>query len=88
MHVAVKSLLRGATSDISSFLKEGIMMKDFDHANVLALIGVCITRENQPLVILPFMANGDVLSYVRDPQNVSYHQFTCKVKLIVRDTYD
>lgn len=77
MHVAVKSLLRGATSDISSFLKEGIMMKDFDHPNVLALIGVCITRENQPLVILPFMANGDLLSYVRDPinvrQTIQYH---------------
>lgn len=69
MHVAVKSLLRGATSDISAFLKEGIIMKDFNHPNVLALIGVCITRDNQPLVILPFMANGDLLSYVRDSKN-------------------
>ncbi|XP_072027469.1 hepatocyte growth factor receptor-like [Amphiura filiformis] len=69
LHVAVKSLLHGATSDISNFLKEGIMMKDFKHDNVLKLIGVCIKDARIPLVVLPFMKHGDLLTYIRNPLN-------------------
>ena len=71
LHVAVKSLLHGATNDISNFLREGIMMKDFKHPHVLRLIGVCIKDARIPLVVLPFMKHGDLLTYIRNPQNVS-----------------
>ncbi|XP_072181531.1 hepatocyte growth factor receptor-like [Diadema setosum] len=68
--VAVKSLHQGSLHEITCFLREGIMMKDFKHRNVLALIGVCISSDtNMPYVILPFMQNGDILTYVRDPSN-------------------
>ncbi|XP_054751348.2 hepatocyte growth factor receptor-like [Lytechinus pictus] len=68
--VAVKSLHQGTLNEISNFLREGIMMKDFKHRNVLALIGVCIISDtNMPYVILPFMKNGDILTFVRDPSN-------------------
>ncbi len=43
------------------------MMKDFKHPHVLQLIGVCISKNNLPLVVLPYMKNGDLLTYVRDP---------------------
>ncbi|XP_033644028.1 hepatocyte growth factor receptor-like isoform X1 [Asterias rubens] len=65
--VAIKTLLRGETDDISNFLREGIMMKDFKHPHVLQLIGVCINKNNLPLVVLPYMKNGDLLTFVRDP---------------------
>ncbi|XP_038073903.1 hepatocyte growth factor receptor-like isoform X2 [Patiria miniata] len=67
--VAIKSLLRGEQEDVTNFLREGIMMKDFKHPHVLELIGVCINSNNMPLVVLPFMKHGDLLTYIRDPKN-------------------
>ncbi|XP_033114548.1 hepatocyte growth factor receptor-like isoform X3 [Anneissia japonica] len=67
--IAIKCLLPGsAQQDMVHFLQEGMMMKDFKHENVLALIGVCINKEGVPLVILPFMKHGDLLTYIRDPK--------------------
>ena len=45
-------------------------MKDFKHCHVMKLIGICIGHDQLPLVILPFMENGDLLTYLRDPKNV------------------
>ena len=39
-------------------------MLSFDHPNVMSLISVCLNRE-MPLLIMPFMANGSVLEYVK-----------------------
>ena len=41
-------------------------MKRFNHPNILSLIGVSyIKGEAIPLMILPFMRNGDVKSFVK-----------------------
>ena len=40
-------------------------MLDFDHPNVLRLLGVCFDTEDQlPVIILPYMANGDLKSFL------------------------
>ena len=39
-------------------------MLSFKHANVMALMGVCVDGES-PLLIMPFMSNGSVLEYVK-----------------------
>ena len=44
---------------------EGIKMKAFDHPNVLALIGVCIDFGEAPYIVMPYMANGSLLSYLK-----------------------
>ena len=44
-------------------------MKNFGHINVLTLIGVSFEENGSPLVVLPFMRNGDLLSYVRNEDN-------------------
>ena len=44
-------------------------MKTFNHPNVMKLIGVCFESNGSPLVVLPFMKNGDLLSYIRSPEN-------------------
>ena len=49
---------------IESFLDECCKMKQFSHPNVLSLIGVSIDDENIPAMILPYMKNGDVKSYL------------------------
>ena len=64
-------------SKIKEFLEEGTIMADFQHENVLGLLGVMIT-DNKPHVILPFMDKGDLKGYVSDRNNVSIHN-TCQI---------
>ena len=45
-------------------------MKDFEHSHVLQLIGVAI-QDDRVYVVLPFMENGDLKSYVSNDENVS-----------------
>ena len=45
------------------FLEEAVIMRNFKHKNVLSLIGVVIDN-NKPHVLLPFMENGDLKSYL------------------------
>ena len=40
-------------------------MKAFDHPNVMSLIGVCIEAGKQPYIVMPFMANGSLLTYIK-----------------------
>lgn len=53
------------------FLKEALIMKNFSHPNVMQLTGLCFGIELLPLVVLPYMKKGDVLSYIRNVKNVS-----------------
>ena len=40
-------------------------MLDFDHPNILPLVGVCLDSDDgHPLIVLPLMANGDLKSFL------------------------
>ena len=41
-------------------------MSKFDHPNVLRLRGVCLDGGPAPYIIMPFMANGNLLTYLKD----------------------
>lgn len=69
--VAVKTLRVGFHNqdDLHDFLKEAEIMKNFDHENVVRLLGVTLQREQDcslpvPLVILPFMKHGDLRRFL------------------------
>ncbi|XP_053239429.1 tyrosine-protein kinase Mer isoform X2 [Podarcis raffonei] len=68
--VAVKTMKLDSFSqrEIEEFLREAACMKDFDHPNVIKLLGVCIEPSSQhvpkPMVILPFMKYGDLHSFL------------------------
>ena len=55
-------------------------MSDFDHPNVLKLIGVCLDGGPAPFIIMPFMANGSLNAYLKkeresvllDPETTSH----------------
>ena len=40
-------------------------MYTFDHPNVLTLSGVCLDGGPAPYIIMPFMANGSLLAYLK-----------------------
>ncbi len=39
-------------------------MAEFDHNNVLSLTGVCLDGGPAPYIVMPFMFNGSLLSYL------------------------
>ena len=43
-------------------------MLSFSHPNVMSLIGLCYDEE-MPLIIMPYMSNGNVLGYVQEKRN-------------------
>ena len=52
-------------SELRAFLEESLLMKDFDHPNILNLVGVCFdTPDEIPFIILPLMANGSLKDYL------------------------
>ncbi len=51
------------------FLDEGLRMKDFNHTNVLRLIGICFDG-NKPLIVTQYMENGDILKYIRNKNSI------------------
>ena len=59
------------TEMVELFLREAVTMKDFRHPHVLALTGVSFEEDDSPMVVLPYMANGDLRSYIQQPARVS-----------------
>ena len=56
----------GSAESLKSMLHESILMKDFDHPNVLNVLGVGFSPDSGlPFVVLPFMANGDLKTYLK-----------------------
>ena len=41
-------------------------MYSLDHPNVLTLSGVCLDGGTAPYIIMPFMANGSLLAYLKN----------------------
>ncbi|KAL3851756.1 hypothetical protein ACJMK2_015467, partial [Sinanodonta woodiana] len=69
--VAVKTLhIDGQRDmDVNGFLKEALIMKDFHHKHVMELVGICVGLDKMPLVVLPYLRHGDLLTYIRDKNN-------------------
>ena len=55
-------------NDVQNALKEISKMKNFDHPNVMTLVGVCKATAmsgGAPSIIMPYMARGSLLGYLR-----------------------
>lgn len=64
-------LLTADPRAVTNFLTEATIMKDFDHPNVLSLIGVVLNDQQLPMVVIPCMARGDMKNVLRDNTIVS-----------------
>ena len=61
----VSSAAAFSMKDISDLVEESLKMKSFQHKNVLSLIGVCIDAGAAPYLVMPYMLNGSLLSYLK-----------------------
>ena len=53
-------------SEFAEFMEECNIAKNFDHPNVLSILGISFTpEENKPLMVMPYMHHGDVKSYLK-----------------------
>ena len=56
--------------DIRSFFAESATMATFQHPNILGLLGVCFdSPDGTPLMVLPFMVNGNLKTYLIKSRN-------------------
>ena len=54
-----------SAKNIEDLIAESERMKKFNHPNVMNLIGICIDVGERPYVVMPFMANGSLLTYLK-----------------------
>ena len=69
LEVAIKVLRDQNVASMHEFLYEANRMKDFSHPNVLSLIGVAWDPIWKAMVLLPYMKNGDLRSYIANEKN-------------------
>ena len=53
------------TDSVEQLVKESLQMKSFQHRNVMGMLGVCLDAGPAPYLVLPYMTNGDLLSYLK-----------------------
>ena len=52
-------------TDIDKVMEESLKMKNFNHHHVMELIGLCLNAGPSPYIVMPYMANGSLLHYLR-----------------------
>ena len=57
--------------EVDMFVDESLKMSRFKHGHVMGLIGVCLDAGSAPYIIMPYMANGSLLKYLkRERKNI------------------
>ena len=57
--------------EVDNFVEESLKMSKFKHAHVMGLIGVCLDAGSAPYIIMPYMANGSLLKWLkRERKNI------------------
>ena len=72
-----------STHDVESMRKEVSAMLNFKHPNVMSLIGVCLDGE-MPLIVMPFMSNGNVLEFVKKHREEVVPYSHAKMELVYK----
>ena len=59
-------------------------MYKLDHHNVLSLIGLCLDAGPSPYIILPFMENGSLRSYIKSNKTRLYTNIETEDEEVIR----
>ena len=52
-------------NDVKSMMDEVLKMQSFNHPHVMTLIGVCLDAGPGLALVMPYMANGSLLAYLK-----------------------
>ena len=50
---------------MDKFVQESLKMSRFSHPHVMSLTGVCLDAGSAPYIIMPYMANGSLIKYLK-----------------------
>ena len=50
---------------VQELLRECVKMKSLNHLHVMTLKGICLDGGPVPYIVLPYMSNGSLLSYLK-----------------------
>ena len=56
-------------AQVDKFVEESTKMSPFKHSHVMGLIGMCLDTGSAPYIIMPYMANGSLLKYLKKEKN-------------------
>ena len=65
----------GGNCDIEKLLSEISKMKDLFHPNVMTLLGICHNVALGPCIVMPYMANGSLLDYLKKERKELFLEF-------------
>lgn len=66
LRVAIKKLKDNASSEEKrDFLQEAKLLANFDHPNIVHLIGICLDR-GSTLIVMELMLGGDLIRYMQE----------------------
>ena len=58
-------------NNIRDFIEESALMHSFDHPHVLGLIGISLDDNGSPYLVLPFMENGDLRTFLKNKREIA-----------------
>ena len=61
--------------DLQSMLSEVSKMCELSHPNIMNLVGVCTGLTQGPGIVMPYMANGSLLDYLKKERKNLYLEF-------------
>ena len=53
-------------NDVQSMMDEVLKMQSFNYPHVMTLIGVCLDAGPGLALVMPYMANGSLLAYLKE----------------------
>ena len=79
-HLQISVLGFFDTIAVEELFKECAKMINLNHPNVLTLRGVCMDRGPVPYIVLPYMANGSLLNYLKKKRTILVHNDSSQVR--------
>ena len=64
-----------SVSDVEGILSEIFKMEVLCNPNVMNIIGVSISSDITPVIVMPYMANGSLLNYLRKERSSLYMDY-------------
>ena len=57
--------------ELKAFIEESALMCSFDHPHVMGTVGICLDTLQSPYLLLPYMANGDLRTFLRNKRETA-----------------